>query len=63
MRAAAEFGITAERLDQELAILNLKLQNLREGTVQRVAFQEVYLDSICALQPVGDIQPVCPVGQ
>ncbi len=63
LRAAAEFGITAERLDQELAILNLNLQNLRDGTVQREAFQEVYLDSICALLPVGEIQPVCPVGQ
>ena len=62
VRAAAEFGIPVETLDQKLATLDLKLQNLDEGTVQREAFQEVYRDSICALLPIGEIQPVCPDG-
>lgn len=63
-RVASEIGVTPGYLDQELAALAFKLQNLRLGTISREVLAEQYRDAACELLPMPgtDIAPVCPVG-
>lgn len=61
-RAAAELGVTEERLDHELNGLDLSLRSLRFTTISRDTFTAAFRDALCAINP-GDNLPVCPNGQ
>lgn len=60
VRAAAEFGVSPARLDQNLAKLSPSLQKLRTGSVSREVFEAEFRGAVCLLLPGEDILPVCP---
>ncbi|MBK8260502.1 MAG: cytochrome c [Nannocystis sp.] len=58
-RAAAELGVTTQRLEQNLAKLAPSLQKLRIGGISRELFQSEFRGAVCTLFPGDDIIPVC----
>ena len=57
-RAAGDLGVTPEFLANNLNRLDPRLRNVENQGIDREAFEQVYVDSLCILQVASENRPL-----